>query len=189
MTRVGILAVLAAVLGAGTAEAVSFTLDARRLQEATAFGQRTVTQEEFGGEWRVRNAAGEQVLVMTPFHRVALAARQAAFRKDTLKPREAERLAREHDDRLVLWVDLKGARPDFARFYSARLLTGDRQVEAAFVQNERTPLRGEDGKFLARCVYTFPVRALTAAGKVTLVVRDADSRQVVSFPIDLASMR
>ena len=189
MTRARLLAVLAAVLVAGTAEAMSFTLDARRLQEATALGERTVTQDEFGGEWRVRNAAGEQILVMTPFHRVALAARQAAFRKGTLKAREAERVAKEHHDRLVLWVDVKGAHPDFARFYSARLLAGDRQVEAAFVQNERTPVRGEDGKFVARCVYTFPVRALTPTSKVMLVVRDTDNRQVTSFTIDLASMR
>ena len=189
MTRAGLLAALAAVLMAGTAEAVSFTLDARRLQEATTFGERTVTQDDLGDEWRVRNAAGEQALVMTPFHRVALAARQAAFRKGTLRPREAERIAREYDDRLVLWVDLKGARADFARFYSARLLAGDRRVEAAFVQNERTPVRGEDGKFLARCVYAFPSKALTSTGKVVLVIRDADSRQVTSFDIDLASMR
>jgi hypothetical protein len=189
VTRAGLLAVLVAVLAAGTAEAVSFTLDARRLQEATAFGERTVAQDDFGDEWRVRNPAGEQALVMTPFHRVALAARQAAFRKSTLKPREAERIAKQYDDRLVLWVDVKGARADFARFYSARLLAGDRQVEAAFVQNERTPVRGDDGKFLARCVYAFPIKALTPTGKVVLVVRDADSRQVTSFNIDLASMR
>ena len=189
MTRARALAALVTVLVAGTAEAASFTLDAGRLQEATKVGEGSVGQDEFGDEWRVRNRAGEQVLVMTPFYRVALAARQAAFRKAALKPREAERAAKEHDDRLVLWVDLKGSRPDFARQYSPRLIAGARHVEAAFIQNERTPGRGEDGTYVARCVYAFPLRALTPTATLVLVVRDPDNRQVSSFTIDLGSMR
>lgn len=189
MTRACLHAALATVLLAASVEAASFTLDARRLQEATAVGERSITQDDFGDEWRVRNGAGEQVLVFTPFHRVALAGRQAAFRKTSLKPRDGEKIVKQHDDRLELWVELKGTRPDFARLYSARLVTGERSVEAAFAQNERTPLRGEDGKFTARCVYSFPIRVLTPNGKVVLIVRDADRRDVSSFTIDLAAMR
>ena len=189
MTRRRLLAVLATVLAAGTADGASFTLDARRAQEAVAAGEGSITRDDFGDEWRVRNAAGEEVLVMTPFYRVALAARHAAFRKSALRPRERDRIAREDGDRLVLRVDLKGPRPDFARFYLARLVAGERQVEAAFVQNERTPARGEDGRFVARCVYSFPRKALPPNGRVRLVIRDSDRREVNAFNLDLGAMR
>ena len=88
-----------------------------------------------------------------------------------------------------MWVELKGAREDFARFYTPRLVVGARHVEPSFTQNERTPARAEDGKYLARCVYGFPTKALTPTSKVVLVVRDGDGRDVSSFTIDLAAMR
>lgn len=182
-------AVAMVVLVAGTVEAASFALDERRTQEAVEYGERSVTQDAFGDEWRVRNPAGHVVNVMTPFHRVALAARQGAFRKEPLKPRDRERVLREQRERLVFWVQLKGAREDFARFYAPRLIAGARQIEPAFTQNERTPGRGDDGKFVAHCVYTFPTKNLSETAKVVLVVRDGDGQDVTSFPVDLSSMR
>jgi len=186
---VRVLAALALLAGVGTAEAASFTLGERQVQEAIEAGERSVTSDGLGDEWRVRNAAGDTLTVMTPFHRLAMAARQAAFRHDPLKPRERARVLKEQQDRLVIWVDLKGAREDFARFYSPRLIVGARHVEPTFTQNERTPARGDDGKFVARCVYGFPTKALSETSKVVLVVRDGDGRDVTSFTVDLSSMR
>lgn len=189
MTGLRTLAALAVLAQVGAAQGASFALDERQMQEAVEVGERSITHEAFGDEWRVRNAAGEVVVVMTPFHRVALAARHAAFRKDPLTPRERTRVLREQADRLVFWVELTGPKEDFARGFTPRLIAGARNVEATFTQNERTPARRADGRFLARCVYGFPTRALSGTSKVVLVVRDGDGRDVTSFSIDLASMR
>ena len=182
-------ALLLLLAGVGGGEAASFTLGERQMQEAIEVGERSVTRDGLGDEWRARNAAGDVVTVMTPFHRLAIAARHAAFRKQPLKPRDRDRLLKEQHERLVFWVELKGAQEDFARFYAPRLVVGPRVVEPSFTQNERTLPRAEDGKFLARCVYGFPTKALSGTGKVVLVVRDSDGRDVSSFTIDLASMR
>lgn len=184
-------AAVALVLFAGVAaaEAAALALDERQMQDAVEAGERSVTQDGFGDEWRVRNAAGHVATVMTPFHRVALAARQAAFRKDTLKPRDRDRVAREQRERLVFWVQLRGPREDFARFYAPRLIAGARNIEPAFAQNERTPARDEQGTFIAHCVYVFPTKALSPTSKVVLVVRDGEGRDVTTFAIDLGSMR
>jgi hypothetical protein len=185
----GALVALALLLDVAGAAAASFTLGERQVQEAAEVGERSVTRDGLGDEWRVRNPAGDVLTVMTPFHRLAMAARHAAFRNDPLKPRERNRVLKEQQDRLVFWVELKGAREDFARFYTPRLIVGARHIEPAFAQNERTPGRGEDGKFLAHCVYAFPTKALTGTSKVVLVVHDGDGHDVTTFSIDLASMR
>ena len=189
--RVGpALATLALVGIAMVAEGASLTLDDRAIEAAVAVGESSVNRETFGDEWRVRNQAGHVLMVMTPFHRVALAARHAGFRKEPLKPRELQRTAKEQRDRLVLWLDLRGPREDFARVYAPRLTVDDRQVEPSFVQNEHTAKRASEGSgFIARCVYTFPTKPITSTSKVTLLVRDGDGKQVTSFPIDLGAMR
>ena len=64
-----------------------------------------------------------------------------------------------------------------------------RQIEPAFVQNERTAVRTDGGRYLARCVYGFPVKEIEPKSRVVLVVRDSDGRDVSRFTIDLASMR
>jgi hypothetical protein len=181
------LAVLAAV--AGPAAGASLSLRPQERDEAIRVGQRSVTTDDFDAEWRVTNDAGHTAVVMTPFHRLVVAARHAAFRKEALKPREPEKVLKEQANRLVVWVHLKGPRPDFARFYTPRLLTGDREIEPAFVQNERTALPQPDGRFLARCVYAFPTKALTESGRVSLVVADGAGRDVSRFTIDLSRMR
>ena len=106
-----------------------------------------------------------------------------------MKEREPEKLLREQQDRLVIWASLHGPREDFARFFAPRLVLGDRQIEPAFVQNERTALRTDGGRYLARCVYGFPVKEMAPKSRVVLVVRDSDGRDVSRFTIDLASMR
>jgi len=189
VTRLGVLAALALLAAPSAAEAVSFTLTERQIEEAVEVGERSITRESLGPEWRARNAAGDTLTVMTPFHRLALAARHAAFRNEPLKPRDRGRVLKEQQDRLVFWVELKGSRDDFARYYTPRLLAGARQIEPTFTQNERTAARGEDGKYVAHCVYGFPTKLLSATSKVVLVVRDGDGRDLTSFTVDLASMR
>ncbi len=70
-----------------------------------------------------------------------------------------------------------------------RLVAGEREIKASFVQNERTAIRQEDGKYMARCVYGFPIQDLTGKATVALVVADPEGRDVSRFTIDLASMR
>lgn len=183
------LVVLAVVALAGAADAASFVLDDAQQRAAIATGARSVTSESLEGEWQVANGNGETVLVMTPFHRLAIAARHAAFKNEPLRPRDVERTLKEDAGRLVLWAQLRGRREDFARHYAPRLLVGDRQIRPSFVQNERTAMRLDDGTFVARCVYGFPVRDLDGQARVALVVADADGRDVSRFTIDLARMR
>ncbi len=191
MSRAGlaVTALLGALLLGPSARAASFALTPGEREDALRIGARSVTVETFDAEWRVANAAGESVTVLTPFHRLVLAARHAAFRHEPLKPDAPDKLLREQQDRLLLWARFQGPREDFARFYAPRLLVSDREIEPAFIQNERSAARQEDGRYLARCVYGFPTQYLTGASRVALVVRDADGRDVSRFTIDLSTMR
>lgn len=184
-------ALLAAALLVWTAPApaASFALTPSEQADALRVGRRSVTLETFDAEWRVANASGESVTVITPFHRLVLAARHAAFRNETMKPGEPDQLLREQQGRLVVWAELRGPREDFARFLAPRLILREREIEPAFVQNERTAARQDHGGYLARCVYGFPIRDLTGKSRVLLVVRDADGRDVSRFTIDLSTMR
>ena len=171
------------------ARAAALVLTDRLKQEAVRMGQKSTTAETFDAEWKMANSTGETVTVFTPFHRVALAARHAAFRNETMKPGEPDKLLKEHGDRLLLWAYLKGGREDFARYYVPRLLIGDREIGASFVQNERTALKDETGKYVARCVYGFPTKELTGSSRVVLAVRNPDGEDVSQFTIDLSTMR
>jgi hypothetical protein len=182
--------VVVALLGvAGEARAASFTLTDADKRAAIRVGERSITSETFDREWRISNGGGETATVVTPFHRLANAARHAAFKNDPLKPADVARVLKEDANRLVMYVTLKGQGEDFARFYVPRLVAGEREIKATFVQNERTAVRQEDGAFMARCVYGFPIQDLTGRAKVALVVADADGRDVAHFAIDLGSMR
>ena len=190
MSRLGVLAALLALAGPLPVSAATFELSERQVQEAIGVGERSTTQDSVGTEWRVRHGgAGPVVTVMTPFHRLALAARHAAFRNEPLTPRDRSRLLKEQQDRLVFWVELKGPREDFARYFTPRLMVGERQIDPSFTQNERTAVRAGDGAYLARCVYGFPTKLVDGEGKVVLLVRDGDGRDVASIPIDLSTMR
>jgi hypothetical protein len=169
--------------------AASFALGAEERSAAVRVGARSITSESFDAEWRVVNASGDSVSVITPFHRLVLAARHAAFKNERLKDEEGDKLLRGQQDRLVIWAQLRGPREDFARFYAPRIVQGDREIAPAFVQNERTAMRVDGGGYLARCVYRFPTKDLTASARLILIIRDADGRDVNRFAIDLASMR
>ena len=186
-----IAAVLVLVLAMSQAPALgaSLALTEEQRREAIRAGERSTTAEAFDAEWSVNGPPGESAVVLTPFHRLALAARQASFRGTTLKPGEPEKILRESRDRLVFWVSLRGRSEGFARYYVPRLVVGDREVKASFVQNERTAVRQEDGGYLARCLYGFPTRDVTGGARVALVVGNGEGRDVSRFTIDLAAMR
>jgi hypothetical protein len=175
---------------AATAVAGPLALADHERAEALRVGERSIRLETFDVEWRVENAAGESVTVLTPFHRLALAARHAAFQQRTLGAADQERVLDEVRDRLVLWVRLRGGHEDFARHYRPRLVVGGGDdVAPAFVQNEHTALPLGDGAYLARCVYAFPTAGLTRRDPIVLAVRDAEGREVSRFTIDLGRMR
>ena len=179
--------VLALVLnGVGGAAAASFSLTDAEQAAAIALGQ-SVEGDELGREWKVSGRDGE-VTVMTPFHRLALAARQAADRKATLRPREIQGLVREGRDRIVLWVSLHGPRVDFARHFAPTLSAGSSTVLPSLVQNEHTALAQSDGRFLARCVYAFPARSIPPAAPVVLIVRGGGA-EIARFTVNLGTMR
>jgi len=183
------LAALALALVPAATSGAALTLDEAAQREAVRAGERGVTNEGFDAEWHVKNGAGDTATVITPFHRLAIAARHAAFSGKPLKPGEPARILKETKDRLVFWVQLHGAAEDFARFYDARLLVADREIKAAFAQNERTAARQDGGRYVARCVYGFPTRDVSGRGKATLIVSDSDGRDVSRFTIDLSKMR
>lgn len=185
----GVLLTLIAVTAGIPAAGATLVLGERERQEALRLGQRSVTSETFGEEWRVVTGSGESVTIMTPFHRLALAARHAAFKNEPLKPQDQARMLQDLKERLVFWVHLHGPREDFARHLSPRLLAGDRVIEPALVQNERTAARRSDGSYLARCVYSFPTKDVNGTARLSLVVRDPDGQPVARFPIDLGRMR
>jgi hypothetical protein len=186
-----VLAVVVVVTGsvAGDVRAASLQLSETERTAAVRFGTASVQSDAFGEEWRVSNGNGEAVTVLTPFHVVANAARHATFKNDPLKPADLDKLLRGHDKRLVLIVTLRGPREDFAQRYAPRLLAGDREIKPTFVQNERTAGRRDDGIYVAQCTYGFPTRDLSATTRASLVIGDGAGRDVVTFVIDLASMR
>lgn len=178
-----------AALAPTSALAVYLELTPQQVEEAIETGQASITQEEFGQEWVVRLAGGEEVQVTTPFARVALAARQAAFRGEPLTEREIETQLQRGKGRIQFLVAVHGPKVDFARWYAALLLVGQREVKATFSQNERTALRLEDGRYLARNIYLFPTEGLPPTGTVTLLVRTREGKEVLRAPIDLGAMR
>lgn len=173
----------------GRVGAASFVLADGDRAAAREAGRDSVNRDAFGGEWRVENAAGERVTVLTPFHRLALAARQAAFREEPLRAADETRLVRDTRERVTFLTEVRGDRPAFAVHYRARLVVGSREVQPVFAQNERTAAPRTGGGFAANCVYVFATRDVPGTAVVTLVVQDADGRPVSRFTIDLSKMR
>lgn len=181
---------VSSLLGGAPLSAASFSLTSPEIQAAIRFGQRAIVNEEFDREWKLTSASGETLKVVTPFFRLAQAARNAAFKSGTLKQREIDSLLKEHQGRLVFWTDLRGGREDFARWYQPALLVqGKAEIKPSFVQNERTALRQAEGRFLSRSIYAFPANDLDGKGRVTLLVRDSDDKEVARFVVDLSAMR
>ena len=187
--RVALLVLVACAVWRAPAAAASYILTAPEQAEAIRTGERSVTTETFAGEWWSSSEAGD-VTVMTPFLRLALAARQAAFKQKPIARADVDKVLREDRDRLVFRVSLRGSRGDFARFYTPGLVAGaGGELRPTFVQNERSARRQEDGRYLAHCVYGFATAALNPKGRVVLVVRDQDGREVTRFSVDLAAIR
>ncbi len=171
-------------------DAASFTLTPGERNEAIRTGKRSIISEEFGGEWKVGgDTPGQTLMVVTPFHRLALAARNSAFKQQELKPKDIDALLKEQEGAVTLWATLRGAKGDFARFYAPVLVSGQREIKATFTQNERTARREDDGSYTARCMYVFPTDGLMPNDKVMLILRDPDDRQVAKFAVDLSAMR
>ena len=112
---------------------MSLVLTDRDREQAIRAGKKSIVAEEFGGEWRVKDAAGQTLTVMTPFHRLALAARNSAFQSKELKPKEVESVLKGSEGKLAFWVTLRGGKADFARFYTPEMLAGSLTVRASFV--------------------------------------------------------
>ena len=187
MRGLALAAAIVALLGA-EALAASFTLGDAEQQAAIRAGERSITTEAFDREWRV-DGNGESAMVLTPFHRLMVAARHAAFKNETVTPAEVRRVLKLHAGRLVMSVELRGRSEDFARYLVPRLLVGTREITPSFVQNERTPARRGDSVWVAHCMYGFPIQDLKGRDRVTLRVADTEGREVSRFTIDLAAMR
>ncbi len=171
-------------------DAASFSLTPTERDEAVQMGRRSTVAADFGSEWRVAGEApGQSLVVMTPFHRLALAARNSAFKSEDLRPRDIESLVKDEEGRLVVWATVRGAKPDFARFYVPLLYRGEQEIKPSFAQNERTALREEDGTYTARCMYVFPAAGLDAKGRLTVVMKNSEGGQVARFNVDLSAMR
>jgi len=183
------LALAVGLMGVTPGEAVSFALADQEREQAIRVGKRSITADEFGVEWRLRDASGQTLVVMTPFHRLALAARVSAFQSRELRQRDIESVLKDYEGKLGFRVTLRGGKTDFARFYTPTLVAGTQEVKASFVQNERTALREDDGRYAAQCIYVFPAQGLAPNGRVVLVVKDADEREMAKFTVDLAAMR
>ena len=184
------LGLAAMVAGPAPAAAILPELSAAAIQEAIETGTGSITREEFGDEWRLVLPGGEEIVVTTPFSRLAIAARQASFKGEPLTDKQRQEQIDRSKGKLQLLVTLYGRQVDFARWYQAVLRVGQREVKATFNQNERTALRVEDGRFAARSVFVFPLEGLPPGGTVTLVVRNApDQKEVLRTPLDLSKMR
>ena len=167
--RIGGVALAAAValglLGApGTSPALVGDLTPAGMQEAIDAGTASLTDDEFVEEWQLRLPGGEEVLVSTPFSRLALAARQAAIKGEALSEKQRQEQFDRGLGRIQLLVTMYGRERDFARWYQPALVVSGREIKAAFAQNERTPLRLEDGRYAARNVYVFPLEGLPTRG-------------------------
>ena len=167
-------------------------LTADGIREAIDAGVAAVTQDEFPEEWQLQLPGGEDIVVSTPFSRLALTARQIAMKGDVLTEKQQKEQIDRGKGRIQLLVTMHGGPSrTFARFYTPVLQVNGKEIKASFVQNERTPIPGEDGRLAARNVYVFPLEGLPKNGTVTLVVRDAppEQKEVLRAKLDLSKFR
>lgn len=166
------------------------TLSPADAQQAEEAGTQGVLQDDFGEEWRVSLPGGGEIVVTTPFSRLAHAARRAALAGEPLTDKQRQEQLDRGKNALQLMVTMHGRSPDFARWYQPVLRVGDQEVKATLAQNERTPLRLEDGRFAARNIYVFPLEGLPPRGTVTLVVQHSVQRkEVLRVSLELSKMR
>jgi len=195
VSRLSRWCLLASAIGACLAaapalDAASFTLTREEREAAIQEGRRSVISPEFGGEWQVGgDGPGQTLAVITPFHRLALAARNSAFKTEALRPRDVETLLKSQEGALTLWATLKGSKADFARLYTPALANGKNEIKPSFTQNEHTARREEDGSYTARCIYVFPTEGLKPGDTLMLIVKDSAEKAVARFALNLAAMR
>jgi hypothetical protein len=176
----------------GPAGALVGDLSEDGIREAIDAGIASITQDDFAEEWQLRLPGGEEVVISTPFSRLALAARQATMKGEPLSEKQQKEAIDRGKGRIQLLVTMHGGpRRNFARFYQPVLLVDGREIKATFVQNERTPLVEADGRLAARNVYVFPLEGLPPNGTVTLLVRGAPPqlKEVLRAKIDLGKFR
>ena len=162
------------------------------IREAIDTGIAAVTQDDFGEEWQLRLPGGEDIVVSTPFSRLALAARQIAMKGEIMTEKQQKEQIDRGKGRIQLLVTMHGGPSrTFARFYTPVLQVDGKEIKASFVQNERTPIPEDDGRLAARNVYVFPLEGLPKNGVVTLVVRDAppEQKEVLRAKLDLSKFR
>ena len=176
---------------AGPAAALVGDLTPEGVQEAIDVGTASITQEDFADEWQLRLPSGDEITVSTPFSRLALAARQAAMKSESLTDKQRQEQIDRGKGRIQLLVTMHGRARDFARWYQPTLRVAGREIKATFVQNERTPLLLADGSYAARNVYVFPLEGLPTGSAVTLVVKGAppDHKEVLHATVDLGKFR
>jgi len=188
-------AVLATALAWGAptpARALVGDLTPDGIREAIDAGVAAVTQEDFGEEWQIQLPGGEDIVVSTPFSRLALTARQVATKGEILTEKQQKEQIDRGKGRIQLLITMHGGPSrTFARFYTPVLMVGSKEIKASFVQNERTPIPEDDGRLAARNVYVFPLEGLPKNGTVTLVVRDAppEQKEVLRAKLDLSKFR
>jgi hypothetical protein len=162
------------------------------IREAIDAGVAAVTQDDFAEEWLLQLPGGEDIVVSTPFSRLALTARQVAMKGDILTEKQQKEQIDRGKGRIQLIVTMHGGPSrTFARFYTPVLQVDGKEIKASFVQNERTPIPEDDGRLAARNVYVFPLEGLPKNGTVTLVVRDAppEQKEVLRAKLDLGKFR
>ncbi len=175
-----------------SAPALMGDLNESGIKEAVDAGIAAITQEDFAEEWQLRLPGGEDIVISTPFSRLALASRQTAMKSESMTEKQRKDQIDRGKGRIQLLVTMRGGPSrSFARFYQPVLLVNGNEIKAAFVQNERTPIREEDGRLAARNVYVFPLEGLPATGVVTLVVRDAppEQKEVLRAKLDFGKFR
>jgi hypothetical protein len=187
---VGIAGVLGVLLAAGPAPALIPVLSPGDVEQALEAGRQGVAREDFGDEWRLPLPDGSEVVVTTPFSRLANAARQATFKGEPLSDKQRQEQLDRGKGKLQLQVTMYGRTIDFARWYQPTLSVDGREVKPTFTQNERTALKVEDGRYAARNIYVFPLEGVTARSTLTLVIRHSvEQRQIFRAPLDLSRMR
>ena len=162
------------------------------MQEAIDAGTASITQDDFAEEWQLRLPGGEEVAVSTPFSRLALAARQAAMKGESLTDKQRQEQIDRGKGRIQLLVTMYGRDSGLRPLVSA----GPRWWAAA---RSRRPSSRTSGRRCVcrtaatrpRNVYVFPLEELPTKGAVTLVVRAAppDHKEVLRAPLDLGKFR
>ena len=178
--------------GPRSAPALVGDLTKEGIREAIDAGVAAVTQDDFPEEWQLQLPGGEDIVVSTPFSRLALTARQVAMKGEVLTEKQQKDQIDRGKGRIQLLVTMHGGPSrTFARFYTPVLQVNGKEIKASFVQNERTPIPEDDGRLAARNVYVFPLEGLPKNGTVTLVVRDAppEQKEVLRAKLDLSKFR